>query len=97
MYDAVNLDYIVSFLFPEVYFERRPSKVALKTSIAWNRGAYPLTINALGNGALFLFPSFPFATGVSTNTFALGLYDTTFSPATGIQTPAGVYSTGPLA
>jgi hypothetical protein len=85
--DAVNTDYVATFLAPEIYRERRPSDTVSKNSLAAGAWTETVATNSSGNAAAYIFPFQPavnIPTDLMAGSFMAVLNASSFTPDTGL-------------
>jgi len=95
------LDFILTQFQPEDFLARRPwAEQPIKTALATSTVTYPVSTNASGSVGVYVFPKNMATTIPSTNqvrsAYMVTMNDVTFNPATGLQTPNGTATAGPL-
>jgi hypothetical protein len=85
--EAINLDFINSWIRPEGFKVRKPSAYSVPTALAGSTLQFTVTTNENGAAGVYIFPQQPIFTQTGryiSDSFATVLNGTTFDPITGL-------------
>jgi hypothetical protein len=93
-YDAVCTEYIACWIDPFHFSSRMPTASTVSSALSTGHASVTLTSNASGSLGIYLYPS----QIINSNSarFLAVFNDATFSPTTGVQTPAPTWTSGPM-
>lgn len=66
-FDAINCDFIQTFINPDEFKSQRPNVAPIPTTIASSRVMFQVTTNAAGAAFAYIFPLNPLGNGTAGN------------------------------